>query len=362
MISRKLICLLPSFKNNLGHEISFVDTLNLLAKQNNLNIYFIVSTISKITNLENLKKIIFTESYSIRSELYNFYLNIKSFINFFKIYDIKKKDSFYIDGYSFYFLFSYLISCLVLKKPFNIFIYCRYNYDLKKKILFKIFINLLKFKKVSLYILTDNYPLYLILKKDFKAKTLLMPIPHTFKLKRLEHKKFNKNKNINLLCPGQYREEKFGTNFNNFLYKNNSKFINVVINKDFKKKSDLNINFKKFGSNLNMREYKKLIMAADLILLPYEKMLYKFRTSGIFFEAITLQKRVMVTSGTWMADEFIKYDLKDLVVKDWANFDIFINMKNIFSSNVDKNMSRMRMRYLKKHNKNNFIKVLNKYI
>ena len=30
---------------------------------------------------ENLKKIIFTESYSIRSELYNFYLNIKSFIN-----------------------------------------------------------------------------------------------------------------------------------------------------------------------------------------------------------------------------------------------------------------------------------------
>jgi len=362
MISGKLVCLLPSFKSNLGHEISFVDTLNLLAKKNNLNIYFIVSTISKITNLDNLKKIIFTESYSISSELYNFYLNIRSLINFFKISNIKKKDSFYIDGYSFYFLFSFLISCLISKKNFNIFIYCRYNYNSKKKFLFKIFIYLFKFQKVSLHILTDNHPLYLILKEDFKVKTLLMPIPHTFHLKRFEINKFNNNKNINLLCPGQYREEKFGTNFNNFLYKNNSKFINIVINKDFKKKSDLNINFKKFGSNLNMHEYKKLIVAADLILLPYEKTLYEFRTSGIFFEAITLQKRVMVTSGTWMADEFIKYDLKDLVVKDWTNFDIFKNMGNIFSSNVSKNLSRMRMQYFKKHNKNNFIKILNKYI
>jgi hypothetical protein len=89
MISGKLVCLLPSFKSNLGHEISFVDTLNLLAKQNNLNIYFIVSNISKITNLDNLKKIIFTESYSISSELYNFYLNIRSLINFFKKHNIK---------------------------------------------------------------------------------------------------------------------------------------------------------------------------------------------------------------------------------------------------------------------------------
>jgi len=362
MISRKLICLLPSFKSNLGHEISFVDTLNLLAKKNNLNIYYIVSTISKITNLDNLKKIIFTESYSIRSELYNFYLNIRSILNFFNTHNIKKKDSFYIDGYSFYFLFSFLISCLYLKKTFNIFIYCRYNYDLKKKFLFKTFIALLKFKKVTVYILTDNYPLYLILQKDFKVKTLLMPIPHTFELKRFKIKKFHNNKNINLLCPGQYREEKFGNNFNNFLYKNNSKFINVVINKDFKKKSDLNINFKKFGSNLNMCEYKKLIIAADLIVLPYDKMLYKFRTSGIFFEAITSQKRVIVTSGTSMANEFIKYDLKDLVIKDWANFDIFKNMKNIFSPNIDRNMTRMRIQYLKKHNKNNFVKILNKYI
>ena len=85
---------------------------------------------------------------------------------------------------------------------------------------------ILKFKKVSLYILTDNYPLYSILKEDFKTKILLMPIPHTFKLKRLEHKKFN-NKNINLLCPGQYREEKFGTNFPNTVQVRQSTYISL---------------------------------------------------------------------------------------------------------------------------------------
>jgi len=55
--------------------------------------------------------------------------------------------------------------------------------------------------------------------------------------------------------------------------------------------------------SLSAEEYRALLASADAVLLPYDGLTYRSRTSGPFVEAICAGKPVVVTEGTWMARE-----------------------------------------------------------
>ena len=64
-------------------------------------------------------------------------------------------------------------------------------------------------------------------------------------------------------------------------------------------------------------------MKSNFIILPYESKDYKYRSSGIFVESISLRKIVLVSVNTWMSKELKKHNLSELIVHDWNNFEIF---------------------------------------
>jgi len=59
-------------------------------------------------------------------------------------------------------------------------------------------------------------------------------------------------------------------------------------------------------------------MNSDLILLPYKIPDYLSRTSGLFFESISLNKPTFVTDGTLMSQDLRKFKLRQFIVKDWS--------------------------------------------
>jgi hypothetical protein len=69
-------------------------------------------------------------------------------------------------------------------------------------------------------------------------------------------------------------------------------------------------------NRLGAEEYAHWLNRCQIILLPYDALAYRERTSGIFTEAIIAGRLPLVTQGTWMARELERYDLGALIL-DW---------------------------------------------
>ncbi len=54
---------------------------------------------------------------------------------------------------------------------------------------------------------------------------------------------------------------------------------------------------------LSLPDYEAALRSADLALFPYETIPYRQRTSGVFAESVAFGKPVVVTPGTWMAEQ-----------------------------------------------------------
>ena len=61
---------------------------------------------------------------------------------------------------------------------------------------------------------------------------------------------------------------------------------------------------------MTFKKFISEVLESDVILLPYKMPDYKYRTSGLFFEAISLNKFTYVSNGTLM-----EKDLKNLISK-----------------------------------------------
>jgi glycosyltransferase involved in cell wall biosynthesis len=57
---------------------------------------------------------------------------------------------------------------------------------------------------------------------------------------------------------------------------------------------------------LDPGEYQNLLIGSDVVLLPYDKVNYRARTSGILVEALCCNIPVVVPAGTWLSRQFIK--------------------------------------------------------
>ena len=358
-MNRSLICILPSFLDYSGHEIEFINLLSLIAKKNNFKIRFILPKINNLKILASNKKVLFADHNG--NSLMKFFFIIKNYFILKKqLAELKKNDLVYIDGYSFYFLTSLIFYLLINTNLTKIIIWIRYPYNnIVKKYIFKFLIYWFTSNPVNTLIpITENPKLAKLLYRRFLIKTSHLPSLHKIEKIYIKNKKSSSSK-INILCPGSYRNEKYGSNLINFLennINNNNHFV-LNINKRFdnfyKNSSKLNIKFIK--SNLDKSQYLKEINDCDIVILPYNSLDYSYRTSGIFFEVISMCKIVFVSSNTLMSEDLKKYNLKELIVNDWNNVSVkyLINIKN--NKLIKKKLMKMKLSYAKIHSKNNFI-------
>lgn len=117
-------------------------------------------------------------------------------------------------------------------------------------------------------------------------------------------------------------------------------------------KPDDNIIF--MNAELNRAQYVELFSKVDILLFPYDVQSYKLRSSGIFVEAITGGKLVIVSEGTWMASQLSKFNLEELTqplnLEKWT--ESILNIKK--NKNLANKIKKMSEAYSSFHNLNTF--------
>ena len=223
-----------------------------------------------------------------------------------------------------------------------------------------LFIKLLIGKK-RLILLSDSELLSKSLFGYYKQIAHVLPIPHTPTQFKTRVDKISSK--IVLWLPGTPRKEK-GID--------QVKYMTTIVNKyseKFKlvaaKSSELKTHYKGMlvklvDDRLSRDEYELSFFTSDFILLFYDKDLYSEATSGIFVESIVSGSIPLVTKGTWMEYELIKYGLSDLVVNCNSSF-LLEDIYSIYTSNKVKiNLTNMQKEYRSYHSMSSFSDELKK--
>lgn len=262
-----------------------------------------------------------------------------------------------------------------------------YRYDLKRWSInvfwYWLGLNFLFFQnlfKKNIRLISDSE----ILKNEFEKITSfeihVLPIPHT----KILSDKIIRSKNgseIIAISLGPARLQKgfdqivnliknYLIHKNDFKYNvvfnlhcvnsNNDKIISDQINILKSLKSE---NIKLIESNLTELEYFQMLNNSDIVLLPYNSLSYYAQTSGIFTEALSMGKPVIVTKNTWMSIQLEKFSSGILINEnhnDNDNLDFYENFK-VLVNNIDNftQLSNVSMEQWNLfHNSTNFLQQL----
>jgi hypothetical protein len=350
----------PSFHNSQGHEIAFIKIFKKISKFNNLNTVLLNAENSKIKfQFENIR--IFPSFLNLKLPfkfLLILFLSVKTLIKLLseKKLEIKKNDIILIDSTSYGNLASILIYLYLCAKKNNIFFYKRViekNYFIDK-----IFLYFLQRIFLKVTFLTDSDLILKYLKKNLK-NIYNLPIPHTYK-KKFNYKK--KTKYIKIWFPGKLRDEKGVNNLRSVLINNkNYDKIKFYCDKEFKIKHKYKFFYTKLN-NLSSKKYLDHFRKMDLILLPYSHKSYKYRTSGIFIEAVSLGKICIVPDNTWMSQIYKKAKLDTLVIKNWIKLDFENFSKIVFTKKNYFKLLKLKKNIRNIHNEENYFNNFNKII
>jgi len=348
---------LPNFQDKTGHESSFINIYEKLTKKK-VKINYFIPKINKVSN-NKFKKIFYTnKKNSYFRKIFYVYQNTKKIINI--INDkIKFNSSILLDGYNIGFVLSFLLSFFFLKKKkIQFIVYYREPIFLNryKNFFYKILFSLINKKFGNIQLLTDTKILKKKIKEFYNLKSILVPIPHTFKGITGNLNK----KNFNLLLPGQYRKDKGIENINKFLNYNKNQKFRLKLNIGFRFLNFNNLSF--FLNNLSTNKYKNLFVSSNCVLMPYDSKKYKFSSSGIFIEAVSISKPCFVSNDTWMSSIYKNNNLSDFVVNDWSKLGIKLIQNRINSSRNKKNLNKLKLQIKKYHNARNFNKIIEKIV
>lgn len=185
------------------------------------------------------------------------------------------------------------------------------------------------FKKSNLILGTDSEVLSSEFYKMWGIKVVPFPIPvpnQIFKFKNQEIlKKFSllndceKNDSLTLVSLGPARDDKGsyllyeaiteilkqwnGRRIQFFIQTKTSEKGSERTKKNIGLLSSVGPFVKTYDKSLSQEEYWNIFYQANIVLLPYESDEYRARTSGIFAEAMSLGKHVVIPRGTWMEKE-----------------------------------------------------------
>ncbi|HLO85285.1 MAG TPA: hypothetical protein VK203_09775 [Nostocaceae cyanobacterium] len=263
-------------------------------------------------------------------------------------------------------LFALLIAlCLIPKKNLSVWLlYRRDTHRDKTCWIYKLLNKLIKqiLEPGRFHLLTDSECLSKSLENYFNEVVTVMPIPHTDFINLESTSQTSRE----VICwwPGTPRLEKGWDNIKSLVTANfdAAKKICLVAAQS----SELlplagGIQVKLIANYLTEAEYLYWLKISDIILLPYDAIAYSERTSGIFTECIIAGKIPVVTAGTWMAKELIKYGLNELII-DWDQPELVVKeIINLAQSETVKDkILKIQAAYQDFHSLENYAHYMNK--
>lgn len=121
-------------------------------------------------------------------------------------------------------------------------------------------------------------------------------------------------------------------------------------------KNQISIHLRK--AFLTEDEYYASLSRSDIVLLPYDPVKYKLRTSGVFVESILAGKIPVVKDGSWLAHELKRFDLYELIL-DWEHPHFFSHLLSVVAtSTLLPKLAHMQQTYLDFHGEQNFTRLL----
>lgn len=212
----------------------------------------------------------------------------------------------------------------------------------------------------NLKILADSNLLVVWFSSFFRQKVYLVPIPHTDLSSHLS----GSTKRDQIVCwvPGRQNEKTYNRNIICHLSKlrhfGQVPLLLVVGEQSKLQSIKGGIDVRLVPNVLSPNEYQYWIQECDIVLLPYDPVLYTRSTSGVFVECVCAGRIPIVTRETWMASELSRFDLTELSV-DWFAPDLLAKIEAIAGSlEILKKLSYLRRTYLAFHNEENFAKYL----
>lgn len=365
----KIFSLIPCLFDETGHHFVYHKTFSDVLKINNWKHlkYIPKKSILKDLSKDWEKKLVLHQGSSKKSLWRNFFKPLLNFFPFFNIlWKIKKNEETEKAIFIEYFTISHLLALYLafLFTKTKCYLWLLYRTDLDQVVL-KGKVHRVLHKKISkiigkknLIFFTDSELLSEQLATFFEKKFNVLPIPHIkFFDKKID---LDKKKSMQLWWPGGSIREEKGLKYIIDLSEklSSERHITLVVAEAAKSFLFDNCNIKYVNTNLSFEEYNDLMVNSDIILLPYLSELYKFRTSGIFVEAIALNKVVVTTENTWMAYELKKFDLKELLI-NWNDKNYIKDIMDIFfSKSINAKLEQMAKFYRNFHSLENFAKIL----
>jgi len=351
--------LFPNYKNYSAHENSYVPIYTKLAKKIKRQIYFYVSKDNNVNFNNKIRVFKNVKDKTLIQKIKVIIYNINVLILFFNKNKHDKK-TYLLDGISITFVISVIVSCLFIKlKSNNFLIYYREPYFLNyfKKYLFSLLFYFVKKKFKSLIVLTDTIQLKKKINQKHNVQVFLLPIPHIFKSMT---SKISNKKKIEILIPGQYRNDKNKKNVINFIHNNLDEDFIVRLSRNY------NINIPKKTEQileiLSSKEYEKVFRRATIIILPRSTEKYFYSSSGVFIEAISLNKICFVSDNTWMAEILKKNKLNSLVINKWEELKINKIRTIIKNKKIRSSFNVLKNKIVSKNNPNVFINEIKKIL
>jgi hypothetical protein len=350
--------IIVSLKNELGHFFEYNLAFTKAAKINNFKH---IKIIPKSCNIPNMDKTWQKEIYAInhKNKLKNL-KNIFPFIRIFKKIKKEKNGIIFLDDFNIIILLLVFLAAIIVKPKSQLWLLHRFEYN--KTFLngkgYKIIQYLLEkaFSKKKIKFLTDSTLIKNINGYFFNRKFHVLPIPHVYFSD--EKKILDKNFKYFWWPGGLIRKEKGLDHIINLVNllenKENIKIVLAETAKEFIKSNNTIF----IPTNLSRKEYESWMISSDLILLPYISNLYRYRTSGIFVEAIIAGAIPIVNKNTWMSYELSKYNLENLSI-DWSNKDVVKKLNFILENNsIHNKLLSMKKDYKKIHSIENYALVL----
>jgi hypothetical protein len=354
----KIFSIIASMRNELGHFYEYNLSLSKAIKLNSWNHIKIIPRTCDLNLDESWQKVIY--EVSNKNKLKNF-KNIIPFIKVFKKIKNEKDSIIFVEDFNLSILLLILIALIFVRPKTKLFLFHRFEYFVTflrgraYKFIHYFFEKILG--KGNVKYLTDSELIAKLNGEYFSKKFLVFPIPHTDKLSTYEDVKLIKNgdETKNLWWPGGLiREEKGLKSIQRIIslikQEDKIKIIMAEAAKDIIKSDHVVF----IPTYLTRKEYEKYMINSDMILLPYVGDSYRYKTSGIFVEAICFGNIPIVSDNTWMAYELKKFNLNELIF-DFDEVHIIKKIHLICTDDIIKQKVKlMKSEYIKKHSIANF--------
>lgn len=273
-------------------------------------------------------------------------------LDFAKAFRKKEKKILFMESFSGTDLFFFtLASLFFFRKTDRIALLFRYGLTNKKTLYVFLCKALIAKMGKKCLLFTDSELIAREFDPYLRTSLTVLPIPHT---ERVEPKK---NSSSKLFCwwPGAPRMAKGLQEIERFAnHPERCRFgIELIV-----ARSSAIANATLIKDVLSREEYLLHLQQSDFILLPYNPIIYKSGTSGIFVEAVVAGKIPLVKAGSWLAYELKKHNLTELIV-NWEEEGLFKKIVALKEDPIVLNkLAAMRTAYLAFHTQERFTKAL----